>query len=160
MNTASPQATLQRARFARKPASIKELNANLDATIPAEAIHVEKTVALTGAEYDAFAANLLVSRDWLAGLGGHLMPTVRKVVAVSAPERQTLFVDPSGGDYGRYVGIAVPSAPQTDDQVSAIAWLLENRRPEVSREQAIRTLRIALMGDTKALRILDGLAGN
>ena len=158
--TTANQPMLQRARFTRKPASIEELNAVLDASTPAEAIHIEKTVTLTAAEYDEFATHLLVSRDWLAGLGGHLMPTVRKVVAVSAPERQTLLVDPSGSDYGRYVGIAVPTAPQIDDQASAIAWLINNRRPEVSREQAIRTLRMALAGDTKALRIIDGLAGS
>ena len=49
---------------------------------------------------------------------------------------------------------------QIDDQTSAIAWLLNNRQPEVSREQAILILRMALACDTKALRILDGLAGN
>ena len=82
------------------------------------------------------------------------------MVEVSAPGRRTLFVDPSGGSYGRYVGIAEEAPAQSDDQASAIAWLIDNRRPELTREQAIRTLRIALAGDTKALRILDGLAGN
>jgi hypothetical protein len=155
--TASP---LQRARFARKPASIEELRSDLESGIPAEAVHIEKTVNLTTADYEEFASNLLVSRPWLAGLGGFLMPTVRKVVAVCSPGRHTLLVDPSGSDYGRYVGLAVTVAPETDDQASAIAWLLENRRPEVPRDQAIRTLRSALAGDAKALRILAGLAGN
>ena len=72
-----------------------------------------------------------------------------------------MFVDPSGSRYGRYVGIAETTstpAPATDDQAGAIGWLIDNRRPEVSREQAIRTLRRALSGDPAALRILDRLA--
>ena len=158
--TTSHTSPLQRARFARKPANLEQLSPDLKAAIPAEAIHIEKTVSLTAAEYDEFADDLLLSRPWLAGLGGYLMPTVRKVVAVSAPGRHTLWVNPSGSDYGRYVGFAEDTAPQPDDQASAIAWLIDNRRSEVSREQAIRTLRMALAGDAQALRILDGLAGN
>jgi hypothetical protein len=54
--------------------------------------------------------------------------------------------------------VAIETPTSGDDQASAIAWLLENRRPEVSRDQAIRTLRSALAGDAQALRILAGLA--
>ena len=80
------------------------------------------------------------------------------MVSVSAPNRRTLFVDPSGGSYGRYVGIAEEQPAADDEQASAIGWLIDNRRPEVSREQAIRTLRRALAGDPTALRILDRVA--
>ena len=121
-----------------------------------EPIEIELHKELTEAEYDAFANALLEDRDWLAGLGGHANGR-RRVVAVSAPGRTTVFVDPSGSRYGRYVGIA--EAPVTDDdQAGAIGWLIDNRRPEVSREQAIRTLRRALAGDPAASRILDRLA--
>ncbi len=158
MTTATP-ASLQRARFTRKPCSIDEVLHNSDPSAPPEPIEIELRKELTEAEYDAFANALLEDRDWLAGRGGHSNGH-RSVVEVSAPGRRTLFVDPSGGSYGRYVGIAEEAPAQSDDQASAIAWLIDNRRPELTREQAIRTLRIALAGDTKALRILDGLAGN
>lgn len=46
-----------------------------------------------------------------------------------------------------------------NDQESSIRWLLENRRPEVSRDEAFRTLRIALAGDRQALRLLDQMDG-
>lgn len=157
MTTTNTPAVLQRARFTRKPCSIDEVLHNSDPSAPPELIEIELRKELTDAEYDAFANALLEDRDWLAGHGGH-RDGRRRVVAVSAPGRRTLFVDPSGGSYGRYVGIAEETSAQCDEQASAIAWLLENRRPEVSREQAIRTLRIALVGDTKAWRILDGLA--
>ncbi|GHU15393.1 hypothetical protein AGMMS50225_28610 [Betaproteobacteria bacterium] len=49
----------------------------------------------------------LADRDWLAGRGGYLKDDGRSVVEVSAPNRTTLFVDPSGSNYGRYVGIRV-----------------------------------------------------
>ena len=45
-----------------------------------------------------------------------------------------------------------------NDQESSIRWLLENRRPEVSRDEALRTLRIALAGDRQAVRLLDQIA--
>ena len=145
-----------RARFARKPCDLDEVLHNTDPSAVLETIDIAWRKALTEAEYDAFANTLLQDRDWLAGLGGHANGR-RRVVAVSAPGRTTVFVDPSGSRYGRYVGIA--EAPVTDDdQAGAIGWLIDNRRPEVSREQAIRTLRRALAGDPTALRILDRVA--
>lgn len=44
------------------------------------------------------------------------------------------------------------------DQASAIRWLLENRRSDVSFEEAIRQLHLALHGDTQAQAILHELA--
>lgn len=150
-----------RARFARKPYSLDEVLHNADPSAPLEPIEIELHKELTEAEYDAFANTLLQDRDWLAGLGGHTAGR-RRVVAVSAPGRTTVFVDPSGSRYGRYVGVAettsTPAPATDDDQAGAIGWLIDNRRPEVSREQAIRTLRRALAGDPAALRILDRLA--
>ena len=157
MTPATTQATLQRARFARKPYSLDEVLHKTNPSAPFEPIEIELHKELTEAEYDAFANTLLQDRDWLAGLGGHANGR-RRVVAVSAPGRTTVFVDPSGSSYGRYVGIAEATPVTDDDQAGAIGWLIDNRRPEVSREQAIHTLRRALAGDPAALRILDRLA--
>ena len=157
MTPATTQATLQRARFARKPYSLDEVLHKTNPSAPFEPIEIELHKELTEAEYDAFANTLLQDRDWLAGLGGHTAGR-RRVVAVSAPGRTTVFVDPSGSSYGRYVGIAEATPVTDDDQAGAIGWLIDNRRPEVSREQAIHTLRRALAGDPSALRILDRLA--
>jgi hypothetical protein len=145
-----------RARFARKPYSLDEVLHNSDPSAPLEPIEIAWRKELTEAEYDAFASTLLQDRDWLAGLGGHAAGR-RRVVAVSAPGRRTLFVDPSGGSYGRYGGMAEAMPAADDEQAGAIAWQIDNRRPEVSREQAIRTLRRALAGDPAASRILDRL---
>lgn len=46
------------------------------------------------------------------------------------------------------------------DQANAIRWFLENRRDDVSFEEAIRRLRFALHGDAQAQSILEGLAGS
>ncbi len=115
---------------------------------------IELRKELTAAEYDAFANTLLEDRDWLTGRGGHANGH-RQVVEVSAPGRTTLYVDPSGGSYGRYVGVAIESPTPGTDQANAIRWLLDNRRPEVSIDQALRTLRIALSGDREAMTLLD-----
>ena len=43
------------------------------------------------------------------------------------------------------------------NQASAIRWLLEKRRSDVSFAEAIRRIRLALHGDAKAQSILDEL---
>ena len=149
--------TTIRARFTRKPCSLEEVLHNTDPSAPPEPIAIELCKELTTAEYDSFANTLLEDRDWLTGRGGHANGQ-RQVVEVSAPGRTTLYVDPSGGSYGRYVGVAIDSPTPSNDQADAIRWLLDNRRPEVSIEQALRTLRIALAGDRVAMKLLDELA--
>ena len=93
------------ARFTRKPYSIDEVMHNDQSARP-EAIMIEFRKELTAAEYDAFANTLLADRNWLAGRGGYENGR-RKVVEVSAPGRTTLYVDPSGFSYARYVGVAI-----------------------------------------------------
>ena len=145
------------ARFTRKPCSLDEVLHNTDPSAPPESIAIELCKELTTAEYDAFANTLLEDRDWLTGRGGHANGQ-RKVVEVCAPGRTTLYVDPSGGSYGRYVGVAIDSPTSGNDQANAIRWLLDNRRPEVSIDQALSTLRIALAGDRAAMKLLNELA--
>ena len=149
--------TTIRARFTRKPCSLDEVLHNTDPSAPPESITIEFCKEMTIGEYDAFASTLLEDRDWLAGRGGHSNGK-RSVVEVSAPGRTTLYVDPSGGSYGRYVGVAIDSPTSDNDQANAIRWLLNNRRPEVCIDQALRTLRIALCGDAGAMKLLDELA--
>ena len=149
--------TAIRARFTRKPCSLDEVLHNTDPSAPPEIIAIEFRKELTTAEYDTFANSLLDDRDWLKRRGGHANGH-RQVVEVSAPGRTTLYVDPSGGSYGRYVGVAIGSPASANDQANAIRWLLDNRRPEVSIEHALLTLRIALSGDQTAMKLLDELA--
>ena len=146
-----------RARFTRKPCSLDEVLHNTDPSAPPESITIELRKELTIGEYDAFANTLLEDRDWLAGRGGYTNGQ-RQVVEVSASGRTTLYVDPSGSSYGRYVGVAIELPTPSNDQANAIRWLLDNRRPEVSIDQALRTLRIALPGDRTAMKMLDEIA--
>jgi hypothetical protein len=46
-------------------------------------------------------------RSWLKGRGGWDKNGVRRAIALKCPGRITLYVDPSGYDYGRYVGVKV-----------------------------------------------------
>jgi len=106
-NTTVSQEKPLRIKFARKPNSLDEVLHNADPDPTASHIAIEKTVALSEFKYDEFARNLLGDREWLKGLGGWLDKNTRNVVMVTASNRTTLFVDPSGGAYGRYVGIAI-----------------------------------------------------
>lgn len=83
--------------FARKPADLGEV-AGKEQT----KVYITETKELTPAEFDAFAASLLVSRDWLRGKGGGTSDGYL-CVEVKAPGRPYLYVNPEGGDYARYV---------------------------------------------------------
>jgi hypothetical protein len=50
---------------------------------------------------------LLKGRDWLAGKGGFNNGS-RVVIAVES-EGQTIYVNPEGHDYARYVGFPLPA---------------------------------------------------
>ena len=77
-------------------------------------IAVDTVVELSGADFDLFCENLLSPQKWLRGLGGyHRIPghegyeTTRLCVLVYTERdgvRTSLYVDPSGFDYARYVG--------------------------------------------------------
>ena len=65
-------------------------------------VYVTEVREMEPEEFDGFAMNLFKSRDWLKGKGGYLGEG-RLCVQVHAPGRPYLFIDPSGGDYPRYV---------------------------------------------------------
>jgi hypothetical protein len=83
--------------FARKPESLREMCASGQ-----ERVYVAETVEMTAAEYDAFAASFYESRAWLKGKGG-CVDNGHVCIEVHAPGRPYLYVDPSGGEYARYV---------------------------------------------------------
>jgi len=89
-----------RRAFTRKPARLAEVSDAGDG--PAEPVFVTETIRLTSSAFDGFAMRLLASQPWLAGKGGYAQGG-RLCVEVCAPDRPTLLVDPSGGDYARYV---------------------------------------------------------
>lgn len=83
--------------FTRKPANLAEVGGRGQMKV-----YVTETKVLTPAEFDIFAASLLVSRDWLRGKGGGIGDGCL-CVEVTAPGRPYLYVNPEGGDYARYV---------------------------------------------------------
>lgn len=87
---------------------------------------VTHTAILSNEDYDVFANTLLTDYEWLEGMGGteadielegdfwewteaqrdeFRKNSYRLVVAVIAPKRRTLYVDPQGYQYARYVGL-------------------------------------------------------
>lgn len=77
-------------------------------------VKVIETKELTPADYDSFSSNFMMAWPWLEGKGGASMKrsgeTVEEIhhcVAVTAPDRETLYVNPQGHSYARYVGIVL-----------------------------------------------------
>ena len=94
-------------RFARKPVSLEEVKAVAeDRGITSYRVNVIETKQLTADEYDRFTDRFLRDHDWLYGKGG-FKGEICQAVEVTAPERETLYVDPSGYAYARYVGVNI-----------------------------------------------------
>ncbi|MBX9725731.1 MAG: hypothetical protein K2X09_00575 [Rickettsiales bacterium] len=95
-------------RYARKPTDLDEVKSSAkDRSGYAYDTAITETVALTTSEYDAFTRSFLRDYAWLTGKGG-VVNKIHQAVAVTAPERLTLYVNPEGSSYGRYVGLEVP----------------------------------------------------
>lgn len=83
--------------FARKPGSLAEVGGSERCKV-----FVIETREMSSTEFDIFSNHLLASRDWLAGKGGYCEDG-RLCIEIKAPGRPTLYVDPSGSNYARYV---------------------------------------------------------
>lgn len=96
---------MMKARFARKPCDLDNALQQIDFSKDAEPIRLQSIRHFTATQYDAFAEQLLAPWEFLAGCGG-VHNGHRLVVKISAPDRRTLYIDPSGSNYARYVGFA------------------------------------------------------
>jgi hypothetical protein len=93
-------------RFARKPSSLQEMKAEIDSPSCEVALcQVAETVELTTEEYDHFTRVIYKDWPWLEGRGGD-RGGIRQVVAITAPKRETLYANPEGYSYARYIGTA------------------------------------------------------
>lgn len=98
-------------KFSRKPVDLDEVlsverNPEHFDTHTCEII---ESIEFTEKQYDTFTKSFMRNHDWLNGKGGYKELEngfIRQVIEVSAPNRQTLFIDPSGYSYARYVGLA------------------------------------------------------
>lgn len=88
-----------------------------------ETVAVAEVVRMSPEDFDEFANSLLCDVDFLKGKGGHALAcwskvfkfdgnsrknnkaAVRLCVLVVAPGRPSLYVDPQGYNYARYVGL-------------------------------------------------------
>lgn len=94
---------------------------------------VTETRCMNCAEWNEFVTHLMTDRDWLAGKGGPdswtmpgtdyyklseaeqnewLRGSYIEVIAVVAPTGQTIYIDPQGYDYARYVAFAADPLPE------------------------------------------------
>lgn len=98
--------------YARKPADWHEIESGSRYGSGTDYnTEIIETREMTAAEYDDFIAKPLANRDWLGDKGGWKNNDTRLAIAVTSPGRETLYVDPSGYRYARYVGrrVADPS---------------------------------------------------
>ena len=99
-NVIQTEKLAKRLPFARKPADLSQVRGQEYVEV-----YVTETKELTATEFDNFASSLLVSRDRLRGKGGGRLGSYF-CIEVTAPGRPTLYVNPEGSDYARYVARA------------------------------------------------------
>lgn len=90
----------------RKPSDfeeVKELCRRYN--MQAEEVTVTEMVNMPPVWYDAVCQNPLDDYIFLSGKGGYDDENHRQVVALQCPGKPTLYVDPSGSSYCRYMGI-------------------------------------------------------
>ena len=93
-------------RFARKPGSLQEMMAEITSHgCEVARCEIAETVTLTTEQYDNFTRLIYKDWPWLDGKGGDLNG-VRQVIAITAPERATLYANPEGYSYARYIGMS------------------------------------------------------
>ena len=71
----------------------------------AEEVVIAETVELSEVWYNAVCQNPLDDYIFLSGKGGYDDENHRQVVTLQCPGKPTLYVDPSGSSYCRYMGI-------------------------------------------------------
>ena len=71
----------------------------------AEEVLIEETIYLPLVWYEALCQRPLDNYIFLSGKGGYDDFGHRKVVAIKSQDKPTLYVDPSGSSYCRYMGV-------------------------------------------------------
>lgn len=104
MNESNPP----RVRFVRKPGDLGDVlhAASVPHWYDEVQVLIETERALTADEYDAFTADFFQERDWLRAFGGRKALGHWYAIRLTAPGKRTLYVNPEGFGYARYVGIA------------------------------------------------------
>ncbi len=94
--------------FVRKPRVLDEIAQNAQDTDRKEWVEITEKIELTPEQYDAFWRNPTCgSYHFLTDKGGY-RDSQRTAVVLTCGNRDPIIVDPSGSDYGRYVGFEVP----------------------------------------------------
>ena len=93
----------------RKPSDLDEVKSitrvNSDRL---ETVVVVETIILSLAEYKKICRNPLSDYDFLEGKGGYCDEhDYRQVVELKAEGQPTLYADPSGSSYCRYLGLEI-----------------------------------------------------
>lgn len=91
----------------RKPSDIQEV-LEMSTLYPerAEIVTISETIDLTPEQYREVQKNPLRDYEFLKGKGGY-NDGWRTVVELTCKGKQTLYTDPSGSSYCRYLGVKV-----------------------------------------------------
>lgn len=94
--------------FARKPVNVEEvIAAARNLTDKPTPIRIIEHRRMSELDYRALANDLMGTYEWMRNKGGWDKDQTRLAIKVTCPGELTLYIDPSGAFYGRYVGLEV-----------------------------------------------------
>lgn len=95
----------------RKPSDIEDvISTSVANRHEFEIAEIVETIKLTPAQYQKICENPLNDYDFLNGKGGynvHNNVDYRQVVELTCDGEQSLYADPSGSSYCRYLGLKI-----------------------------------------------------
>lgn len=92
----------------RKPSDISEVRDLTKKYVhQAEEVVIAETIHLSSVWYQAVCQHPLDNYIFLSGKGGYNDDNQRQVVALECDSQPTLYADPSGSSYCRYLGIEI-----------------------------------------------------
>ena len=92
----------------RKPSDIEEVkNLTQKYAYQAEEVVIAETIRLSPVWYEAVCQRPLDNYIFLSGKGGSNKDNQRQVLALECDGRPTLYADPSGSSYCRYLGMEI-----------------------------------------------------
>lgn len=97
-----------RVRFARKPNDMHEvLAAARDEDDKGHMVRIIEHRHISPAEFESLSSDFMGAYEWMRDKGGWDRDGTRLAIKITSPGKPTLFIDPSGAFYGRYVGLEV-----------------------------------------------------
>lgn len=92
-----------------EPSNFKDLLERIGKNIDMckQEVYIAETLTMNTKDYDHLLQNFISENDKIAGKGGQEPDGLGRFIKIMCPNRMTIYVNPEGYNYARYVGILI-----------------------------------------------------